>query len=102
MNASSLHELRAAQAARNPQDERMDQVRELLIGEHVRETEARIAALAHRIDQMESTVAGQLDSLARRIEALAGETDAGRRSAFLELSRHVESLAEGIRTMAKP
>jgi hypothetical protein len=114
MNATSLEELRAGQAP-ELRDERLEQVRELLFGDQVRELHARIAALEqkqmdfataaeqqHReIEQRhrdyQTSVSRQFDAIAARIEALAGETDAERRSAFEELSRSVLDLGERIR-----
>ncbi len=103
MNAPNLHELRGISSNENAPDNRMDEVRELLIGDHIRDTEARLAALARRIDTLElSAMTRQLEGFAARLEILANETDADRRAAFQELSQHVESLAESIRSLTKP
>jgi hypothetical protein len=107
MNATSLEELRAGQAP-ELRDDRMEQVRELLFGDQVRELHARIAALEQKQVDLATTaeqqhreyqisVSRQFDAIAARIEALAGETDAERRSAFEELSRSVLDLGERIR-----
>jgi hypothetical protein len=107
MNATSLEELRAGQVP-ELRDDKMEQVRELLFGDQVRELHARIAALEQRHTDFETTVeqkhreyqisvSRQFDAIAARIEALAGETDAERRSAFEELSRSVLDLGERIR-----
>jgi hypothetical protein len=114
MNATSLEELRAGQVS-ELRDEKMEQIRELLFGDQVRDLHARIAALEQRqtdfatavgqqhleIEQkhreFQLAVSRQFDAIAARIEALAGETDAERRSAFEELSRSVLDLGERIR-----
>jgi hypothetical protein len=107
MNATSLEELRAGQGS-EPNDDRLDQVRELLFGDHMREIHARIAALEQRQRDHEASseqrqqefhisVTRQFDAIMARIEALAGETEAERRSAFEELSRSVLDLGERIR-----
>ncbi len=102
MNATNLHELRDLSSNENAPDERMDEVRELLIGDHARDTEARIAALTQRIDALETTMTRQMEGFAARLESLANDADADRRAAFQELSQHVESLAESIRSLTKP
>lgn len=101
MNATSLQELRAAQGNQDPQDERLDKLRELLLGDHARETEASLAAIAARLDSLEASVSNQLDALSARIEAMAGSLEADRRASFLELSKNVEGLAERIRALSK-
>jgi len=96
MNATSLEELRAGLAS-ELRDDKMEQVRELLFGDQVRELQARIAALEQKQQEFQISVSRQFDAIAARIEALAGETDAERRSAFEELSRSVLDLGERIR-----
>ena len=118
MNATSLEELRAGQ---DPElrDDRLEQVRELLFGDQARELHASIAALEQKQREIEASfeekqrnfvtsfeqgqrefqtsVSRQFDAILARIEALAGETEAERRSAFEELSRSVLDLGERIR-----
>jgi hypothetical protein len=113
MNATSLEVLRAAQAPELV-DDRMEQIRELLFGDLVRDIHARIAALEERQRAFETSqaeglrefhisVGRQFDAVLARIEALAGETEAERRSAFEELSRNVLDLGERIRAaVGKP
>jgi hypothetical protein len=96
MNATSLEELRAGQVP-ELRDDKMEQVRELLFGDLARELHARIAALEQKHREYQISVSRQFDAIAARIEALAGETDAERRSAFEELSRSVLDLGERIR-----
>lgn len=105
MTATSLNELRAATASpdhqHDGQDARLEKVRDLLMGDHARETDARIAALLSRIEHLEMAVSRQLDALSARIEALAGSTEADRRAGFAELAKHVEGLSERIRTLSR-
>lgn len=105
MNATTLQELRAAQALREPQDERLTQVRELLMGDHARDMESRMIALSARLDALEmsmmQSMMHQLDAMAAKIETLAAGADSERRQAFGELARHVEMLSDGIRSISK-
>ena len=100
MNATSLEELRAGSGTDALEDEKMEQVRQLLFGDHQREVHARIGTLEQRQRDFEATVTRQLDALTARIEALAAEAEAGRRSAFDELSHNVLELGERIRTLS--
>ena len=102
MSAPDLRELHGLSSNENAPDDRMDEVRELLMGDHVRDLEARISALAQRIDTLETNLTRQMDGFAARLESLAKDADTGRRTAFEDLSRHVETLAESIRSLTKP
>lgn len=107
MNAPSLSELRTA-PGRDAADEKMEQIRELLIGSHVRSLEARLAALEARISdnglrlrEIETSLSRQVDALSARLEALAAETGAHRLNSFEELSRGVAALGDQIRKIAR-
>lgn len=100
MNATSLDELRGTKS-RDPVDEKMEQVRELLVGEDLRRSEARLAAMELRIRDIETGLTQRLDALAARLDALAGETAAERRSSFDELAKSVASLGDEIRRIGK-
>ena len=86
---------------RDPDVEKMDQIRELLVGEHVRSNEARMAAMEARLREIETGFIQRLDAMAARIEALAGETESDRRTAFDDLARSVIDLGERIRRITK-
>ena len=101
MNATSLEQLRTGPATRDGQDEKMDQIRDLLIGDIVRQTDRRLAALETRLNELETTVGSRLTALHARLEALAGEMGADRRSAFDELARSVLDLGERIRKITR-
>lgn len=101
MNATTLSELRSSVIVRDQGDEKMDQIRELLIGEYTRRSEARIAALEARLQTLEKELAQRFDAMSARIEALAGATDADRRTSFEELARGMHDLGERMRGLAK-
>ena len=88
MNAPSLSEIRNA-ASRELTDEKMDQVREILVGDSVRRMDARLAALEGRVNDFEVSIGRQLDALEARIEALAGASEGERRTAFEALAGSV-------------
>lgn len=96
MNATSREEIRSSGAARETSDPQMDQIRELLVGDIVRQGEARLATLELRIRNLESVVTARLDELSARIDALAGATDDKHRAAFEELARGVAALSDSI------
>ena len=86
---------------RDTVDEKMEQVRELLVGEDLRRGEARLAAMEQQIRDIETSLSRRLDAIAARLEALAGEVDAERRTSFDELARCVASLGDEIRRIGK-
>lgn len=101
MNAPTLNDLRSGVAAREAADERMSQVRDLLIGDHVRASEARLAALEMRLRDLETGIAQRLTALQQRIEGLASDQTISRQSAFEELARSVAELGDKIRHIAR-
>lgn len=101
MNATSLNELRATLAQRDVKDERMDQVRQLLFGDAIRDFDIRMTAIETRIRELDTSVARQLDAISARIAALSGEMDASRRSAFEQLSKNLLELGEHVRGISK-
>ncbi|HPG89222.1 MAG TPA: hypothetical protein PLD46_06180 [Hyphomicrobium sp.] len=100
MNAPSLNEIRGA-VSRDLTDEKMDQIREILVGDSVRRMEARLSFLEQRISDMEVSIARQLDALEARIETLAGSFDGDRREAFDALATSVAGLSDQIRRIAR-
>lgn len=110
MNATSLDELRGAAAPRAMNDERLEQVRQLLLGDHIQSSEARIAALEARLreledarlKELETNVARSLDALSARLDALGGELSADQRASFNELARSVLELGERIQRISGP
>lgn len=105
MNATSLSDFRQSVSATDDhqlvRDEKMDQVRDLLIGDHVRRTENRMAAIEARLRDMETDVGRRLDALHSRLEAMAGEMNGERRSDFDELSKIIGDLGERVRGISR-
>ena len=97
MNASSFAEFRTGAISAVQNDEKMEQIRELLFGEYQRQSEARMALLEARIRELELAVHHRLDAMQGRVEQLAGLSEAERRGAFDELSRGIAELGERIR-----
>lgn len=126
MNATSVDELRSAATNREVRDEKMEQVRQLLFGDHAREVSTRFMLLESRVRELEMGVARQLEAMSQRIEQLASKSGdefrtafdqieamsqrveqlastSGdeRRTSFDELSRNIHELGERIGVMAK-
>lgn len=101
MNANSIEQLRAAAGSRDARDDRMEQVRQLLVGDHVREVDARMSSIEQRLHDLDNSVARKLDTIGERIDALASQLDYDRRAAFTELSQGVLQLSERLRAVAK-
>ena len=101
MNANSFDQIRAASGSRDVRDDRMEQVRQLLVGDHVRDMETRMVALEQRLQDVDGSVARKLDAVSARIDALASQLDYVRRAAFSELSQGVLELSERLRAVSK-
>ena len=101
MNANSLEPTRAAPTTRDERDDRMDQVRQLLVGDHLRDMDTRMQAIEQRLQDLDSSVARKLETVSNRIDALASQLDYDRRAAFSELSQGVLELSERLRAVSK-
>ena len=101
MTSLSIGDIRSVSTPRDAADEKMEQIRDLLFGEHQRQTEAQIAQLEQRIRALEADMAHRLDAMQARFDALAGETQTERRTAFDELARGVQELGERIRRIPR-
>lgn len=102
MNATSREDLRAALAGKSDgAEDRMAQIRELLVGEQTRLQEARMKALEVRLREIEDLVFRRFEALTGRIDAIARETGADQRAAFEGLSRLVQELGESIRKIPR-
>lgn len=101
MNSTSLDQLRMAKPPREGQDEKMEQIRDLLVGDLVRQTERRLALLEQRMLDLETGIGSRLTALHARLEALAGEVGADQRAAFDELARSILDLGERVRKIAR-
>lgn len=100
MNGPPFNDLRTADG-RDPADEKMEQVRELLFGDAIRILETRIRLLEGRLSDMEVGIGRQLDALESRIHALAGSADTDRKAAFESLARSIGDLGEQVRRIAR-
>jgi uncharacterized coiled-coil protein SlyX len=101
MTSSPYNDFRNGIVGHDLGDERMEQVRELLIGDSYRRTEARLQYLETRMNDVEVGITRQLDALEARIEALQTVVAAERRSTLDELSNGLEELGQKIRTLSK-
>lgn len=97
MNATSFAEFRTAIGPASLNDDKMDQVRELLFGEYQRQSEARLALMEARIRELEMTFQRRLDALENRLEQVASRVDAEQRATVEELGRGIADLGERIR-----
>lgn len=100
MNGPPFSDLRTP-AMRDLADEKMEQVRELLLGDAMRRMEGRIGILEARLSEVELGLSRQLDALETRIEGLAGTAEGDRRAAFEALARSVGELGEQIRRISR-
>lgn len=96
MNATSFSEFRTDSGV-GMQDDRLDQVRDLLFGEYQRQCEARLAMMEARVRELELTLQRRLDDLEARAEQLVSKTNSDQRAAFDDLARGITDLGERIR-----
>jgi polyhydroxyalkanoate synthesis regulator phasin len=102
MNIVTTRDFRDAIAADGAGEEaKMEQIRELLHGELKRQQEARMAALEHRVRELEGGVYHRLDALQARLDALTSEMTMERRSHFDELARSILDLGERVRRLSR-
>ena len=112
MNAPSLNDLRNAIPARDLTDEKMNQVRDLLVGDLMRANDARMALLEARMRDLETGLGQRMTSLHQQIEdhvtvlhqriaVLAADHTADRQSAFDELAKSVLELGSKIRVLSR-
>ncbi|MEO1206772.1 MAG: hypothetical protein AAFV45_10605 [Pseudomonadota bacterium] len=101
MTATSLNGLRNGSSGMDLADERMDQIRELLVGDTVREFEHRLSTMEVRIRELEDELARRVEALDMRLEALSGEVTGERRAAFDELSKGINDLGQRIKQISR-
>ncbi len=101
MNATSLNELRGGSEPREQIDEKMHQIRQLLVGDMLQASEARIAELETKVKELETSVGRRLDAFSARLEALAGSTAADRRTALEELAKSFNVLSDSVRRISR-
>lgn len=78
-------------SGRDPRDDQMDQIRDLLFGEYKRLSDEKFAAIEARLSTLEA-----------RVHALAGEQVAARRDTLDDLSRGIEELGAYVRGLSRP
>lgn len=100
MNATSLGELRNGAAPAEATDDKLEQIRDLLYGEFKREHDARLKILEAQVKELEVGLHRKLDALQVRLETMAGENAAERRTSFDELSRSIFELGDRIRRIS--
>lgn len=104
MNATSLEELRSGQTAATietesstPSDVRMEQIRQLLLGDTLQAAGQRLSQLEARQKDFEQSVLQRLDVISQRLDALSREAVTDRRAAFDELARAMQDLGNRVR-----
>ena len=111
MNAPTLNDLRNALPARDFADDKMVQIRDLLIGDFITDTHARMMALEARlrdletletrVRDLETSVQQRLSTLAQRLDTVSNEHVQDRTVAFDELSKCVLDLSDKIRSIRR-
>ncbi len=99
MNATSYAEFRTALGPANLNDDKMDQVRELLFGEYQRQSESRLALLEARVRELELSLQRRLEALEGRVEQIASRSEAEQRATLEELGRGMADLGERVRRL---
>lgn len=99
MNSMTIGQV--SNSLRDPADEKMEQIRDLLFGEYQRDSEARVVELEVRMRDLESRLNNRLAALEARLEALSGEVQADRRTSFDELARGIAELGQRIRQIPR-
>lgn len=100
MNAPTFNDLRPLDG-RDPADEKMEQVRELLFGDAIRLLELRIRALEGRLNDLEVGLVRQLDAVETRMQSFAGSAETDRQAAFEALARSIGDLSEQVRRISR-
>lgn len=100
MNLPNFNDLRVADN-RDPNDEKMDQVRELLFGDTIRVLEARLRLLESRLNEVETSLARQLSAIETRVQTLGSSSEADRQAAFEALARSIGDLSEQVRRISR-
>ena len=95
MNAPTLSDLKSGPG--KVADEKMEQIRDLLFGDFVRQSEARIALLEDRVRDLELSLHRRLDALQARLDAMSAQADATQRQALDEIARGVLDLSDRIK-----
>ena len=101
MSTAFFTELRNGANSRDSfDDNKMEQIRDLLYGEFKRDSDARIALIESRVRELETGLHRKLDAIQVQIEALSGTIQSDRKTSFDELSQSVLELGERIRAIS--
>ena len=101
MSAGSYQDYRNGSARRDPMDDKMEQIRELLYGEFKRDSDARIALIEARVRELEAGIHRKLDAIQARLDGLANDMKNDRAAAFDELASSVLELGERVRRISR-
>ncbi|MEM9359276.1 MAG: hypothetical protein AAGB04_24095 [Pseudomonadota bacterium] len=94
----SLSDIRNGDPSRQMADEKMEQVRELLLGDYERQSEARVAILENRIRDLELSLHRRLDAMQARLDAISAELDVTHRHTLDEIGNGLQELAARIKS----
>jgi hypothetical protein len=100
-NALAQRTLAAGREALVNETEQMDQIRELLFGDHQRRLEARVAALEARTATLEQALSARIEGLQAQLDALVSGVETDRRTDFAALAAGLVELAEQVRGYAR-
>lgn len=101
MSMTSIAQMRGEAVQPETNEDQMQQIRELLVGEILRRTEARLEEIEGRLRKLEGEIGQGLHALAARFEAVGAEAAAGQKAAFETLSHSVVELGERIRGLSQ-
>lgn len=75
----------------------MAQIQDLLFGDYVRSSDARLSMLEARVRDLETQVGQRVAALHAQIQVMSDDVRAERRTSFDELARGVQELGEHIK-----
>lgn len=104
MSTTLLGDLGIGLTTRDPSEDKMEQVRELVLGDFRHQWDARVVVLENRVAELEArnrelelALHHRIDALQTRIDAVAGTLAADRRNAFEEIAQGLQELGERVR-----
>lgn len=100
MNSTSRTVLRNGAAPDEAVDDKLEQIRDLIYGEFKREHDTRLKSLEAQVNELEAGLLRKLDAIQARVDLMATEQAADRRTSFDELSRSIFELGDRIRRIS--